>query len=215
MARHPTPGTVKTRLCPPLTAVEASELYVAFTDDCVAESTSSKWSTHIAVHPPESCDYFKKRYSGLSGTHPQLGSDLGSRMGHAFATLFEEAGPVLMRSSDSPLLSAALIEKAFLTLENDADAVLSYDQGGGYSLVGSRKAVPGLFDMEMSTLSVFDETLRRLLAAELRVEILDPCPDVDIIDDLLKLKDILQEGAALCEKTAAWIRENENHLSRF
>lgn len=207
MAKHPTPGQVKTRLTPSLTPEEAAGLYVAFTDDCVAKSMCDLWQTHLVIHPAQFSFYFNERYPGVDGVHPQTGDDLSNRMQNAFSLFLPESGPVLMRSSDSPRMSRVLIHEAALALHADADAVISADQGGGYGLIGLKELQPDLFNMEMSTQSVFDATVDRMQQAGLRVRVLAPCRDVNLINDLEDLKQTLETTPELCPATAAWLRK--------
>ena len=207
MAKLPAPGRVKTRLRPLLTSQAAAELYRALTDDCVAASLSTEWKTHLWVHPTEAQPYFKDRYPDADGVHAQAGSDLGSRMENAFHDALRFSGPVVMRSSDSPLLPRTLITEAFTALEGDTDAVLSNDQDGGYTLIGQKHPIPGLFQMEMSTESVFEATIECIRRTGQTVELLAPCGDVDLPADLTELNRALALDPSAAPRTAAWLRE--------
>ena len=206
MAKHPTPGEVKTRLTPSLTPEEAAGLYVAFTDDCVAQSIGDHWQTHLVIHPARLSSYFDERYPEVDGVHPQTGDDLSNRMQNAFSLFLPGSGPVLMRSSDSPCMSRDLIQEATLALHADADAVISADQGGGYALIGLKELQADLFNIEMSTPSVFNATVDRMQQAGLRVRVLDSCRDVNLMSDLEDLKQTLETTPELCPATAAWLR---------
>lgn len=211
MARLPLPGRVKTRLSPHLSAAAAAEFYRTLLDDCVAASVNRDWVTHIAIDTPEGLPYFEGRFPSIDHIFSQVGENLGQRMENVFADMFEHSGSVLMRSSDSPLLTPRLIGEGFARLKDGADAVISPDTSGGYALVGLHRPSPGLFRMEMSTESVLERTLQRLRESNLRVSMLDACPDVDTPQDLKRLVGDIgktEYPRELCPLTATWLRDH-------
>lgn len=211
-AKDPRAGLVKTRLCPPFSPEEAAELYACMLDD-VLEATA-RYADHLGleaiacVHPPEAARSLSRRLPGRFRVVAQHGRDLGERMAHALA----EAGaaglaPVLLRGSDSPTLDQATFEAALAAL-NDSDVVVCPDLDGGYSLVGTRSAAPGLFAHPMSTGRVLDDTLALASAQGLSTRVLEPSFDLDVAEDLAHLAGVRAgPPGALCRRTLNWLDE--------
>jgi hypothetical protein len=92
------------------------------------------------------------------------------------------AGATLL-SGDAPTYPPALIEQG---LRSTADLVVGPSLDGGYCLIGMRRFHPAPFrDIAWSTGAVLDQTVEAALGAGLSVELLDPAPDIDTVDDLV------------------------------
>lgn len=216
--KAPKPGAVKTRMCPPLTPEQASELYTQLLDD-VLETTAAiaarlGLDAVLALHPPAACAEIAARAPTGFRVIAQCGAGLAERMswaaGEAAAT---GADRVLLRGSDSPVLSQQAVELALASLD-DHDLVVSPDLDGGYGLIGLRAPTPGLFDHPMSTHTVLEETLANAARAGLRVHRLAPSFDLDRVEDLERLRDAALAGHAdTCPRTIAYLDEHD--LWRF
>lgn len=228
-AKQPSPGQVKTRLCPPFTPEQAADFYACMLDD-VLESTLRASAalglvTVLALHPPEAAagppasgDDLLRRPSrppefavpaGLR-REPQQGADLGARMEHAFAReLAAGHGPVLLRGSDSPTLGLDTLSAALAALAH-SDLVICPDRDGGYNLVGLRRPAPGLFSHPMSTASVLVDTLARAQGAGLTHALLPAGFDIDTAADLALLAEARRQGAAgECPRTLAFLDRHD------
>jgi rSAM/selenodomain-associated transferase 1 len=162
-ARAPRPGKVKTRLTPPLTPEQASALYRAMLEDVLELSARAAEQLGLdlvlAVEPGAAA-------LELAGLAPpglravaQRGPDLSARLEWAVSEAAAGGlGPVLVRGSDSPALGIETLAAALADL-GSADLVIAPDRDGGYSLVGLRRPVHGLFSHPMSTGSVLRDTL--------------------------------------------------------
>ena len=123
------------------------------------------------------------------------------------------SAPILLRGSDSPILDGERVQETLDALQ-DADLAVCPDRDGGYSLIGLRRPVPGLFDHPMSTRSVLEDTLANAAAAGLRTCTLGPSFDLDRIEDLRELARARKHGVtALCARTLAYL--DEQRLWRF
>ncbi len=92
----------------------------------------------------------------------QTGPDLGARMHHALSTALTQSDRAIVIGTDSPALTAAVIEQAFKALD-DHDAVFIPAFDGGYALVGLRAPIADIFnDMVWGTPGVMTVTRRRL-----------------------------------------------------
>lgn len=212
-AKAPRPGLVKTRLTPPFSPEQASDFYSCLLQDVlVATADLSRdlaLEPVVAVHPAEALVEMAQRAPCELRVVAQHGGNLSERM--AFAVREAAAGGacrILLRGSDSPCLSGEAVAEALDRLE-DHDLVLLPDRDGGYGLVGLKRPWPGLFDHEMSTGSVLQDTLARARGLGMRVHLLAPGFDVDTAADLQWLAQALQAGKArACPRTLAFLDEN-------
>ncbi len=155
LAKAPRPGFAKTRLSPPFTPEEASELYAHMLDDVLAATSGFArelaLSAFVAIHPPAACPEIAVGAPASMHVIPQCGRDLPERMAWAVSEAAASgATRILLRGSDSPMLDQQSVAEAIERLD-DSDLVLCPDLDGGYSLVGLRQPAPDLFEHPMST----------------------------------------------------------------
>ncbi|MBK7645505.1 MAG: TIGR04282 family arsenosugar biosynthesis glycosyltransferase [Planctomycetes bacterium] len=191
-AKLPRAGEVKTRLCPPLESLEAAALAEAMLADGLARCLAcDSFRTQLSVHPPGSQPWFHARFPELAEIVAQEGADLGTRLAahfeHAFAR--ERLSSAIVVGSDAPEVPLERLREAHERLSDGADLVLGPDGGGGYYLVGLRRACGALFtEVAMSAPGMYARTLelardRRLVVAEL-----ERGDDVDTAADLERLR---------------------------
>lgn len=182
-AKAPIPGTVKTRLTPPLTQAEAAALYRAWLAELAPVSGAR---TLVYGWPAAALAQLGAALPPGLELRPQQGADLWQRLARCFDDLFAEAhAPVLIRNTDSPDLPPARVREA-LDRSRPGTVVLGPDTGGGYYLVALAEPCPDLFaPIETDAASVFAETVARARAAGLAVETLAVERDIDTFDDLL------------------------------
>ncbi len=200
MVKHPAPGRVKTRLCPPLTPDQAAELYRCFLLDKMAQVRRVPAAApYLAFTPVEAEGFFATLAAGKFALVPQEGEDLGERLGRLSTRLLLAGHPgVVVIDSDTPSLPDAYLAQAFERMTDDGtDALFGPAEDGGYYLVGLRRPAPGLFQgIRWSTSVVLEQTLARTAAAGLRVRLLPPWYDVDTGADLERLRrDLVMNGA--------------------
>ena len=188
-AKEPVPGRVKTRLCPPLSATEAAEVYRVCLEETVGAMIRGPF-TLVLFHAGRE-QYFRGAFPGLP-LFPQAEGDLGRRMEQALKTLLEHGHTsAVLIGSDSPDLPLARVEEAIAVLAR-ADCVTVPAGDGGYVLVGEHRHHPELFrDIPWSTPRVLDATRRR--AAELNIDYRELASWEDV-DDLVSLKRLLQRS---------------------
>jgi rSAM/selenodomain-associated transferase 1 len=214
LAKAPRPGTVKTRLCPPLTPDEAAELSACMLADVLAASAElareQQLVAILALHPAQACGETARGVPTGFRVVPQRGADLGERMEWAVREACAGgAARVLLRGSDSPLIDGGVVREALAALD-EADLVLRPDQDGGYGLVGMRRPAPGLFDHPMSTASVLADTLANAARHGLCARVLAPGFDVDTFADLRRLETMRSPKLAqLCPSTLAFLDARE------
>lgn len=211
LTKAPVPGRVKTRLTPPLTPTQASELAKAFLEDTIrlAEGVAGV-RVVVAVDPPEATSLMRAAAPGADVV-PQSGGDLGARMSSVIANRFTRgASGVILIGSDHPTLARAQIEQAVQWLRNGGDPlVIGPADDGGYYLIGLVRPHPELFDgIPWSSASVFQETLARAEEAHLIIRKLSMCHDVDTIEDVMRLRKELAGHSEIAPATACWLQQH-------
>ena len=211
-AKAPRPGFVKTRMSPPFSAEQAARLYGNLLDDVLA--ATAEFAQQLAldpiltVYPADARRELANRCPPAFRVISQHGRDLGARM--SWAARQAAAGgaeSILLRGSDSPVLGGDIVGELLEHLA-DADIVICPDRDGGYSLIGMRRPVAGLFDHPMSTRSVLDDTLANVSALGLRAKVTAPSFDLDTAADLAELAACRERGdASLCPRTIHYLDE--------
>lgn len=182
-AKAPRPGSVKTRLCPPLTLAEAAGLYGAFLRDAV--TVAPDMATFVYVWPGDGVDEVRALVPPGCILRAQRGDDLFTRMACCFEELFAEGyGPIVLRNTDSPALPRERVRQA-LQAANDGSLVVGPDHGGGYYLVALAAPCRDLFRGHVA--GAWQALVAQARGLGLRVEVLPTEPDVDTFEDLLRL----------------------------
>ena len=215
VAKRPSPGRTKTRLCPPLTGREAADFYRCLLLDTL-DLIRSGPDVHpfIAYLPPDAAGYFRALAPDFD-LLAQHGVDLGARLDNALTHCLQNGfRQVVIMNSDGPTLPVANLFRAFEILDEGSDVVLGPCEDGGYYLVGITAPQPDLFrGMRMSTPSVLDETLARAAAGGLSVAKLPTWYDVDTVADIKRLAaDLSEPNCGAGRHTQRYLDANP-HLS--
>ena len=209
MAKHPQAGEVKTRLCPPLTPMQAATLYTAFLADKIAQVRSIEAIIPVLAYTPATAQAFFTAAAPSFLCMPQRGADLSARLTHGFAELFALGySGVIVTDSDSPTLPTAFLQQAVTLLgTGQTDVVLGPSEDGGYYLLGLRTLHRALFtNMPWSTAVVAQETRQRAAAKALRMAELPVWFDVDTPEDLQRIMQSLQHSdPAIAQHTRHWL----------
>lgn len=201
MAKHPTPGRVKTRLAARIGGEAAAALQVAFLRDLATRLASRGLPVTWAVTPPDApfADVVPRAH-----TIPQVDGDLGARMRHAMGALFDRApGAVVTIGADAPHLDPGRVAEADAALAAGAGCVLGPAFDGGYYLIALDAPAPALFlDVSWGSSRVLEETRARAAAVGLAVQLLPAEFDVDCWDDLVALRALVAAGRVTLPATA-------------
>ena len=176
MTKAPQAGKVKTRLTPPLTPEEASELNICFLRDLAASISQACLESSaggVGVYTPIGAESaYENILPKAFFLLPQRGHEFGERLISAAEDLFKIGfESVCLINSDSPTVPASTFVEAANALAKVGDRiVLGPSEDGGYYLIGLKKLYKGLFEeIDWSTERVFDQTKQH--ASEIGVEV--------------------------------------------
>ncbi len=196
VAKRPAPGHTKTRLCPPLSAETAAELYACFLRDTLdlmrrvpGVDRSIAFLPEDGMRDDEVRGYFRGLAADMA-LFPQRGRDLGERLDHLLSdVLAAGARCAVVMDSDSPTLPAAHLAQAFTLLDGPDEVVLGPCDDGGYYLIGVKRPQPRLLrEVRMSTPHVARDTLALAQEMKLSVGLLPAWYDVDTVSELERLR---------------------------
>jgi len=197
MAKAPLPGTVKTRLVPPLTAEQAAELYRALLRDQFAHLRQPSGALRYVFYTPANAEMILRDLGGADYAYQaQSDGDLGARMQQVFADLRRIGHRnIVLIGSDLPALPLAILDNAFVLLARaERRVVLGPSRDGGYYLVGMNQPTPEIFDnMLWSHDRVLADTMARLDGLGVAHCMLPTWFDLDTAEDFQRLR-TLQES---------------------
>ncbi|MDR1774662.1 MAG: TIGR04282 family arsenosugar biosynthesis glycosyltransferase [Clostridioides sp.] len=186
--RVPVAGYTKTRLMPFLSGDECERLHTAFIKD-IAKICSTVNAEPIVCYKTEKNakidikTLIKSKYYFL-----QEGESLGDKMRNAFEKVFSLGyEKIVLIGTDIPQITENIINNSFEKLENN-DIVINPTVDGGYYLVGMRRFIPWIFEVEHYGIStVFEETVTKIREKNISICIGEKCMDIDTKEDFLKL----------------------------
>ncbi len=205
-AKAPIPGAVKTRLVPPLTAVQAARLHAALVEDTLRRVGSLDMVRYLAC-APDIRQPFLQTCARRHGARlvPQGPGDLGDRMQRVVTRLLARHRTVVVIGTDSPTLPLEYIREAVRRLHADDDVVFGPSEDGGYYLLGQRRLYRTIFrGVTWGGADVLAQTLSRL-GSSLQIGLLPRWYDVDRSEDLSRLRADVAASEE-CPDTRAWFR---------
>ena len=198
-AKAPIAGRAKTRLCPPLTLLEAADLHSALLMDIASMLRSFGSSIDVEL----STDFPTDAWPGLDLTRAiQIEGDLGARLFHALDRgLAGGREVVAVLGCDSPGLPPTHITEL---LKSDADVTLGPTEDGGFFSIACRAVHREMFaGVRWSSEYTLVDVVRQASACGLAVALGPAWFDVDVQSDLLRLLDMPN----LQQNTARWARQ--------
>lgn len=187
--KAPMAGSVKTRLMPHLTAVQAAEVHRQLAWQTLSLASSADlcpvqlWCSPSTGHP---------FFAEAAETYPltlatQSSGDLGQRMETALRAGIEQYGQALLIGCDCPSLTPDDLASALAALTGNHDVVLAPAEDGGYSLIGLNQPQPELFKgIGWGSNSVLAQTRSKINALNLSCHELGTQWDVDTYADYLR-----------------------------
>lgn len=191
MAKAPTPGRVKTRLCPPLTFDQAAEVAeAALADTLQAVAASGAERKVVALDGPPG----PWLPTGFQVIRQRAGS-LDRRLAGAWRDV---RGPGLQIGMDTPQVTADLLDRCLVaTFEPGVTASLGLAADGGWWAVGlsERWDEDAFSGVPMSTPFTGRTQLRRLIGMGHSVTRLPELDDVDEFEDACYVAGIAPGGS--------------------
>lgn len=179
IAKAPSPGRAKTRLCPPCTPAEAARLARGALEDTMAAMERAPVAgARVVVLEGNPGSWLRPGFDVV----PQRGGDLGDRLADAFAAV---DSPAVVVAMDTPQVTPEMLANAAGALERPGtDAVLGLTDDGGYWAIGLRRSDRRVFEgVPMSSQRTGQAQLERLRELGLSVSLLPQLRDVDDFDD--------------------------------
>ena len=175
-AKAPSPGQVKTRLCPPLTPEQAADLHRSFVAKMLRKASAI---APVELHTDIPTDAWAEFQVA---TKLQCSGGLGARM---FAALAASCLPAMILGCDAPHIPVSHIETL---MKSEADVALGPAEDGGYWGIHCRRIHPQMFEgVEWSTSRACEQTRVAAEACGLTVELGPLWWDVDTPADLARL----------------------------
>ena len=178
IAKEPYPGRVKTRLTPPFTPVEATELAAASLSDTLAAVAATTVARRVLALDGTPGRWLPGGFDVIG----QRGNGLDERIAWALVdTRVTLPLPVVLIGMDTPQVTPELLAAAARPLvDKTADATFGLAEDGGFWLLGLREVDPRLIlGVPMSQPDTGRRQLARLQQAGLRVTMLPELTDVD------------------------------------
>jgi rSAM/selenodomain-associated transferase 1 len=187
-------GQVKTRLGAALGADVAVQLARAFLEDTLDSVRGLTWAqAALATTAP------------VDASVPVLlqgEGDLGARIENVLRLALRLAPVAMAIGADAPALPSCLLESARVALQ-DADVAIGPADDGGFYLLALRRCPEGLLrDLPWSSADTLRATLERLRTFGLRAWVLEPWFDVDRLEDLERLRALIDDGTVRAPRTA-------------
>ena len=200
-AKYPEPGRVNTRLCPPLSPVQAAEVQAACVRHVLAQVQASEASRLIlVVSPDETQEACRTAYRTNVEVWPQGEGDLGARLTRASRRAFDSgASGVMFLGADSPTLPWSLLDALPKTLRMHDASLGPCDDGGYYYLAMAEHHPKLLRNIAWGTPRVVEQTRQRAREAGLRLHEAEVGYDIDHIADLRRAATDLDAADQDCE----------------
>jgi uncharacterized protein len=205
-AKPPVPGQVKSRLIPVLGSNGAAKLAAAFLQDTWASVSALPWAKPVLASTGEgqpAC------LAGPAEAWLQGEGDLGARVENILRRALRDHPYAIAVGADSPGLPEEFLDQARVALTL-VDAVIGPCEDGGFYLLGLRRCPEALLSgISWSSTVTCQETIAKIRAAGLRIEVLDPWFDVDAAKDLAKLESLIRTNQIQAPKTKAFLESHE------
>ena len=121
----------------------------------------------------------------------QGSGNLGDRLKHVWS--LAPNSPVILLATDSPDLPLAYLSQAISAIQNQSAGIGPVSDGGYYALAAPRFLPQLLENIDWSTSSVYDQTLRNAKNASIPITTLPQWYDIDTKEDLDALYSRLED----------------------
>lgn len=194
-AKSPILGTVKTRMCPPLSRTQCLHLHQILVNHtlrllqplCSSEVEIVVCFTGTLNQALGYADRLAVPKSFLVDI--QVGKDLGERLQNTLTTRMKAGySEVIFIGTDCPRLCLETVQYAIKSLGHQ-DVVIGPANDGGYYLIGFSSYIPAILQgIHWGTSEVYKQTVDRLILQSVQWESMQLQSDLDTFGDLMKLQ---------------------------
>ena len=190
--KNPALGKVKTRLAKTIGDVNALKVYQHLLQNTMEITYQLDMDKFVFYN-----EYIPTRDEWPTSAYQkelQKGNHLGEKMKNAFQQGFDEGyHKVVVMMPDCPKMSDTLIEKSFKSLDS-FDVVIGPTNDKGFYLIGMNKFIPDIFkNKTYETATQYDDTIEAIEKTGMKYFNLPTLTDIDMEDDLGKLKKIIDK----------------------
>jgi rSAM/selenodomain-associated transferase 1 len=188
-AKEPRPGKVKTRMTPPWSPAEASELSFCFLRDTLQAALKVQDADrYLFFTPVDAHSFFQKIVPEGFVLVPQQGKDFTERCAHSVQLAFDKGhSQIVQIGTDTPQIRTEHIEGAFDLLD-EHDMGFGPTQDGGYYLLSLSQPSLGIYEeVVMGGKTVFKTMSANARRLGLKIKTLPEWVDADTHVDLLSL----------------------------
>jgi len=183
--KPPVPGLVKTRLAKDVGNEKACIIYKSIAENTIEEIKKSGFNFEIHFYPENMLEEIQSWLGSEIKTAAQAGINLGDKMKNALTAGFEKGyEKIIILGSDIPDINSEIIKQAFGNINKTP--VIGPCEDGGYYLIGfdAYSFDESFFtEIEWSSASVFDETVKKMKKLNLYPALLKTLTDIDDIND--------------------------------
>ncbi|MDG2207143.1 MAG: TIGR04282 family arsenosugar biosynthesis glycosyltransferase [Pirellulales bacterium] len=188
LAKHWSPGRVKTRLADFCGEQRSAQLHRAFLESTLCRFSSVADRHVLSFTPEQTRADFDKISGGRWKLLAQVSGDLGERIANYFQEAFASGSErVVLVGADAPSLPIASVAAAFRALEHH-DLAFVPSEDGGYCLIGATRPVePLTTNIRWGSDLVWEQTREKISTLNWSAKILPSWYDIDHEKDLSRL----------------------------
>lgn len=185
-AKAPQVGRVKTRLSPPLSPSEATEVAALLLERSI-KILNQFWPGQVVLTVDPSADHpalqrLIKHYQ--LAVEVQIQADLGTRMAYVLQRGCQKSGGAAVVGTDIPALNQPILEAAYTAIKQGNNPI-GPTLDGGFYLFGSHDFKPALFnDVNWGSAQVLSQVKANARHQLFDLQQLPPLQDLDDYDDL-------------------------------
>ena len=214
--KPPVPGLCKSRLAQTIGPDCASKLAQAMIQDICISILGVRNAVPQLWHPPGfTPDQYRESIPAGFSFYPQIGDDLGERMGYTFDFLLKRnpKNRVIILGGDCITPSSEFLDQVFIELEK-VHVIIQPSMDGGYVLVGQSHRYSDIFSgLNWGTATVYRESLNLIHKKKIEFKKLPKTFDVDRFNDLVLLSDFTNATAS--PHVRSWMQLNWETLKKF
>jgi len=203
---------------PPVSGIVKTRLGSALRNDCAARLAEAMfadvWTTISActgIRPILATTEFRDFPVKIppSDIWLQGDGDLGARLERIITRGLLESPVVIAVGADSPILTSSHLIHALHNL-NTTEAVIGPCADGGFYMLGLRGCPAGLLsDLPWSSSTTCEAVTQRFHDRGFTVAQIETLFDIDVFDDLHRLRDYFVRNPQVAPATRAWYFENQ------